>query len=82
MRMGQALKKILGRDTGPPREESMKVKLTQTGLFGELGQIRLFGMVFVEIANHASNAVVIVHARILSLEGDVPTRFLRPRNKR
>ena len=60
----QALEKILRSNPCPAPKESMKVELTQSSLLGELCQIRLLNVVLVEIANHVSDSLVIVHAPI------------------
>jgi len=66
MRQSQALDEILGRDGSPIREEAVKVELTQAGLPGQYGQVGLVGMAFIQKADHAGHAVIIVHAHIMA----------------
>ena len=58
----EALEKILGRNSGPTGKEPMKMGLTEAEQVGERGQVRLFGIMLVEIPDYPGNSIVVTHA--------------------
>jgi hypothetical protein len=62
MRNRQSLQKIFWRNACPGGEKAVEVKPAQTNIFRQHSQVRLFSAALVQIADHKSDAIVIVHA--------------------
>ena len=65
MRQCQALQKVLRRDSGPTRKQTMKMESAQAGALGERRQTGLLRVMFIQIMNDGGNSFVVVHERIL-----------------
>lgn len=76
MGQSEALQEILRRNSRPGRKQTMKIIRTQSDMFGELRQIRLIGVIFIQIPDDTCNPFVIAHEAIYEEKTGTTTRFL------
>jgi hypothetical protein len=62
---GKKLYESFGRAAGPPRKQPVKMKLADLGDFRERPKIRLFEVVFVEVADYFFDSFIVGHAATL-----------------
>lgn len=74
---GEALEEILGSHAGPTVKEAMEMGLTEYSGGGEFAEVRLGGMVFIQVMDDIRNTIKIIHTATLIEGPDLPTRFLR-----
>jgi hypothetical protein len=77
MLKGQALQKMFRRGPRPGGEKAMKVELAHSSDLRQGRETGLCGAVFIQVADDAGNALVIVHEMILRRNATLSTRFLR-----
>src|SRR5438045_2496784 len=73
---GERLQKIFWSNAGPVGKKPVKMKLTQADALSDRVQVRLRGVMSIEVADNGGNAFVIVHARRILPYRRRSTRFL------